>query len=327
MTEPTITEDGVSPEKLAKVMQQINLLLARADHPTTPIPEAELSRERAERLMFRYRVAEASLDSETKAKMGIKPMKATWWVAPAGSEFSMQYRQMAAYVVHHVGAYAVSRYDRKMEDGVETGWTNFDVYGFESDLRYGELLWNSIRIAFKSLLEPKLDRNLSDMNNVFAMRNAGMERIRIAEIMGYGLSGSATSKVTRLYKKACAEKGEDAATLLGKGNNVKTFRRSYADSFGEEIWQRLYRLRTAVGLNSHELVLANRMDEIMEMLYIDHPNLRPRPMDPNAPVMKFRKQRARKFVERPVNYAAQDRGRAAANRVDLGPLAKERRLP
>lgn len=311
--------ETVSPEKLAKVMKLINDLLARADHPNTPVAEADMSRERAEILMFRYKVEEASLDAESKAKMGIKPRKVEWTISTLGNEFATQYGSMAAYVVNHVGAYAVRGWGR----GDNNGWNVYEVYGFESDLAYGEMLWNSIRIAFKSQLEPKLDPSLSEMENVYRMRNAGMERIRIAMVMGFGDTGSATGKVTRLFKKACAAKGENSAVLLGKGNNVKTFRRSYADSFAEEMWSRLLRLRTARGQNSHEIVLANRMDEIMELLYTDHPSLRP-----NTGVAQqgttYRKQRARKYVEPKVNYDARERGRDAARRVDLGPTGTPR---
>ena len=313
--------DTVSPEKLAKVMAQINLLLARADHPNTPPAEAELSRERAEILMFRYKVEEASLDAESKAQMGIRPRKAAWWIAPYNSEFANQYRAMASYVVHHVGAQAVSDYGSG-DDGKQ--WSKFEVYGFESDLAYGEMLWNSIRIAFMSQLEPARDSRLSDENNVYAMRNAGMERIRIAEIMGFGKTGPACAKVTRLFKSACSARNEDAAVLLGKGNSVKTFRNSYADSFAAEMWSRLNRLRAARGADSHAVVLASRMDDIMEMVYADHPRLRPQSFDPNAPVFKMRKQRARKYVERPTNWTAQTRGREAAGRVDLGPAGTGR---
>lgn len=318
--------EKVSPEKLKRVMAQINALIARADHPATPAPEAELSRIRAERMMFLYRIEEASLDADTKMAMGIRPTKAMWLVCPRGhtrleNEFNDQYAQMAAYVVHHVDGAAVRKihYD-------ETGqaWDAYTVYGFESDLAYGELLWNSMRIAFKSLLEPGMDPRLSDMENIFRMRNAGMERIRIADVMGYGTTGSATARVTNLFKKACAEHGVDAKEMTGKGNNVKTFRRSYAEAFTNEMWSRLYSLRNARGLNSHAMVLANRKDAVMELLYEDYPSMRPATPPPGGWKTVARKTRYRKPVERATNYAAADKGRQAARRVDLGSTGDNR---
>lgn len=313
--------NDVSPAKLRKVMDQVNQLLLLADDPGATPAESERARERAERLMFLYKIQEASLDAEEKMRMGIRPMSAKWRVAPLRSEFSRQYSSMANYVVHHIDAMAVQSWEH--EDGVT--WITFQVYGFESDLAYGESLWNGIRIAFKQKLEPVLDPSLSDEANVFAMRNAGMERIRIAEIMGFGTTGSATAKVTKLFKQACAARGENANVLLGKGNSVKTYRSSYASAFADEMWNRLWKMRTARGQESHTLVLASRKDEIMELLYTDHPSLRPRPVDPNAPMPKVSRRRMAKPKERPVNYAAADRGREAARSVDIG-AAGGRRL-
>lgn len=320
----------VSPEKLRKVMEQINLLLARADHPNTPPPEAELSRTRAERMMFLYRIEEASLDSESKAKMGIKPMKATWRVCTWNNEFADQYRSLVSTVVNHVDGLGVTRHEW---DADGTGWAMVDVYGFESDLAYGEALWASIRLAFRSMLEPTLDERLSEAENVYRMRNAGMERIRIAEVMGYGTTGSATAKVTRIFKAACAERGEDAAVLLGKGNNVKQYRKSYSEAFSNTMWTRLYNLRTGRGQNSGEIVLANRKEECRELMYADYPHLRPKVMTPEekaASDERIRKALAKARRRKPkpdrTNWAAHDRGAHAARTVDLGPVG-DRRLP
>lgn len=311
----------VSPEKLRRVMALINNLLARADHPNTPPEEAKVSRERAEREMARYRVEEAALSVEQKAQMGIKPRMTEWRVAPLRSEFSMEYRQMAAYVINHIGGYGVSTYDYS-NDGT---WLVYKVYGFESDLAYGDLLWASIRNAFAGNLEPAVDPALSDEDNVYRLRNAGIERGRIGVLMGWGGEGTqGPGKVTRVFKKACAARGEDPKALSGKGNNMRTFRRSYAEAFADQIWHRLYALRTARGQISGELVMANRMDEIMEMVYTSHPSLRPQPRDPNAPAPKVRKQRARKPVERPTNWAAARRGEDAARSIDIGSVGASR---
>ena len=308
----------VSPEKLRKVQELVNNLLARADHPTTPAPEAKVSRERAERLMAQYRIDEANLDAVEKARMGIKPTHRVVRVYPLGSEFSMQYRTMLAYIVNHVEATAVSILP-------EDGWVVWDVFGFESDLAYAEMLWASVRIAFQQRLEPEHDGSLSDEENVFRMRNAGMERGRIGEVMGWGGEGTqGPNKVTRVFKRACAERGVDAKAVTGKGNNMKTFRHSYAEAFASEIWNRLWELRTARGQMSGAVVLANRADEVKEFMYTVYPQMRPRPVDPNAPVAKQRPMRFRKAKERPVNWNAARLGQQAARTVDIGGVGGRR---
>jgi hypothetical protein len=316
-----VSINDVTPEKLAKILERVRLMMARADHPNTPVAEADLCRERAERLIAQYRIEEASLGAEDKARMGIKPTAAWWDVCPLGSEFSMAYRAMASYVLNHVGAVgAVSKYETiTAEDGTQTTWLRYKVYGFASDLAYGDILWQSIKIGFAGKLEPRYDPSLSDEENVYRMRSAGMERNRIGQAMGWGWEGKAPAKVTRTFKKACEARGESASVLTGKGNNVKTFRRSYADGFASEMFHRLYRLRSATGQNTTSLVMANRDEVIREAMYQDYPNLRPVPVGGVAAANGKAIRRARKQPERPTNWAAMERGRSAAGTVDLGP--------
>lgn len=324
--------ENVSPEKLAKIMDRIRLILAKAENPASTPAEQEMCREQAEKLMSQYRLEESELDEGDKARMGIHPVVRVWDIYAADSEFSKFYTAMASYVLDHVGAYAVWTHDfRQNTDNLgRTLWSQFKVYGFESDLAYGELLWNSIRLAFAEKLEPSRDDSLTAEENVFRMRNAGMERIRIARVMGWGDTGSATSKVTAHFKRACAARGEDADVLLGKGNSVKTFRKVYAQSFADEIWSRMWHLRTARGQYSTGLVLANRMEAVMELVYRDHPSLRPPTAEEIArraeanKGKKARKVRARKPETVAWNPAAEARGRSAAASVDLGAVGGNR---
>lgn len=327
-----MSTNNVSPAKLRKVMETINLLIARADHPNTPAPEAELSRQRAERMMYQYRIDEASLDDTERARMGIRPVRREMRVYPLGNEFADYYRAMASYVMSHVDARAVSKYVHD-EDG--TTWLTFDVFAYESDLGYAEVLWNSIRLGFKSKLEPDVDPTLSDEENVYNMRNAGMERVRISEKMGWGGNeGNGPIKVTRIYKRACKARGEDGRDLLGKGNSMKAFRITYAESFQNTIWERMWKLRQARGQESHGLVLANRAEIIAEAMYEAYPHLRPVPareVDDRPLTAKEKRARdrrldrlmaraAREAAARPYSAAGAQRGAAAADSIDLGPV-------
>lgn len=327
MSDNTSHEDingmPVSPEKLAKVMALINNLLARADHPNTPPDEAKVARARAEREMARYRVEEASLDAESKAKMGIKPMHRLFTVAPIRSEFTVQYQQMLSYIVNHVGAMPVSKWETIDGQYMQV----FDVFGFESDIAYAELLWASVRAAFKGQLEPEVDPNASDEDNVYRLRQAGIERGRIGVLMGWGGEGTnGPVKVTKVFKRACEARGEDPKALSGKGNNMKTFRRSYADAFVDTIWTRMWELRQARGQFSGEVVMANRMDDVKELLYTTYPSLRPKPLTPEQieAQRKASRRRVAKPKDRPVNWEAANRGAAAARSIDLGSVGGNR---
>jgi hypothetical protein len=311
----------VSPEKLRKIMARVEHLLLIADNPTTIPAEAEIARNQAETYMTQYRIAESKLDTVEKARMGIRPTHRKIVVCRSDSEFSQQYNAMLSYVTHHVDGFAVSSWDYSDNEHVLV----FDIFGFESDIAYAEMLWNAMRLAFSQKLEPTLDPNKDEIDNVYAMRCAGMERARIGLIMGWGGEGTkGPGKVTRLFKKGCERHGDDPTVLLGKGNNVKTYRRSFADAFKDEMWSRLYNLRSQRGLDSDgTLVLANRKDEVMELLYTTYPNLRPSkdpmPYKPSGKTPKFKMPKPQ-----PTNYAAERRGREAAQTVDLGPSAKGR---
>ena len=313
--------NAVTAEKLRKIMERVERMLAIADDPGATPGEADTARTQAEALMFKYRLDEARLDSTEKAKMGIRPTHRIIPVCDLMSEFDADYRRMLLYVVAHVDGIAVTKYEHG-QDG--RTMLVMDVFGYESDIAYAEVLWSAMRIAFSKRLEPKRDDSVDDIENVYRMRMAGMERARIGIIMGWGGEGTkGPGKVTSLFKKGCVRHGEDASLLLGKGNNVRTFRRSYASAFADEMWHRLYALRNSRGLDSDgTIVLANRADEIREFMYSVYPSLRPQPVkvDPNAKPAKMPKFKMPK--ERPVNYVAQARGREAARSVDLGPAAR-----
>jgi hypothetical protein len=187
-------------------------------------------------------------------------------------------------------------------------------------------------------MEPKWDTTLSDEENVYRMRSAGMERIRIASVMGFGTTTSATSKVTRLYKKACEARGE-AATLTGKGNSVKDFRIVYSDEFTDTFWYRLYEARNAVDAEIQEggLVLHGRKDRVDEALYAKYPSMRPTPegraIGENAKAKKVRQYKEtaadRRRREKRYTVAGQagaHAGKAAANEVTIKGQTPKRRL-
>lgn len=320
-------QNTVSPEKLRKVMDLIANLMARADHPNTPPEEAATARARAEREMQRYRIDEANLDATEKAKMGIKPTHRLVKVAPLRSEFLRNYSTMLSYVMSHCDAIGISKWET---DETGTTWQVVDMFGFESDLGYAELLWNSIRAAFADRLEPAHDPSLSDEDNVYRMRNAGMERGRIGEVMGWGGEGTqGPNKVTRVFKKACAARGESPQALSGKGNNMRTFRSSYAEAFADEMWDRMWQLRTARGQVTGALVLKDRIKDVKELMYTVYPQMRPVPLTDEerariAAQKPKKPRKPRKPVERPVNWDAARRGAEAARSVDIGSVGGSR---
>jgi len=310
--------------KLDSMMEKVRNLLARADHPNTPPAEADTARAMAERIRVKYAIEEdALIKSGALAGEQYKPGVKNMPVCPWDSPYMQTYYSLAVYAAQHTGC----RHHYSSAYNPETGTYDLVLVmvGFEADLRFAEALYVSARIVFADRMEPKHDPNLSDEDNVYKMRSAGLERGRIGTLMGWGGEGTqGPNKVTRVYKRACQARGEDAV-VTGRSMNVKLFRETYADGFRNEFWRRLYRARNAAGTDAAgTLVLANRQDEVDEAFYERFPNLRPAPEGSReigeGKSTKAKKLRGPTKAEREREYkrmysAAGQAGRAAGQRA------------
>lgn len=307
------------------MLRKIQALLDKADSTTFPA-EAESLRERAEILMHKYRIEEAML---AKAEpTGIAPVWRDITIVVPGSEWSSHYYTLFIYCMRHLDV----RYNAKHVAGV--GYVAHCV-GFESDLRFAELLWTNVRLAFSGKLDPKVDPGKSDQQNAYAMRAAGWEGRRIALALWGSEAKSLRVKARKLFAKEAEARGEDPGALLGRDVNVKTFRTSYADGFLSEFHHRLYVMRTHRAEESTGLVLAGRKEAVDEAFYEEYPNLKPAgklPSDRSAQeCQRCAKAKSGGCREHPWNrrstaapkqparnWDAVARGREAARQVDMG---------
>ena len=343
----TTTDNTVDDKKVGDMLRKVQALLARADHPNTPAPEAESCRVKAEQIMFNYRIDEAMLSLSGKQGTELIPGWKQWDICDINSEYSYYYRMILQDVIEHVGIKHVVKQGVKREHYNEDGTFSHntfvyeaDVCGSESDLQIAELLFTAAAVAFQSKMEPKYDSTLSDQVNAYLMRSAGMEGWRIAQAI-YGKDDkSLRPKVRAMFKKEAEARGEDPTPLLGKGNSMKDYRESYAKGFEDTLYQRLVRMRQARGDNEHGLVLASRNERILEEFYAKYESRRPKNPDqfagtkwedprkncPKCQAAKsgycrdhgyLRPKAARLTADR-TNYTALERGRDAARTVDLG---------
>jgi hypothetical protein len=255
-------------QRLDDMMRKVEGLLAKADDTAVTPEEADSYRAMAERIMIKYKIEQEDLIKRGDLKVdGLNVMFVQTKAYPWTSEYTTVYNSLLSYAIHHAG---VKGYFEGYEDGEYLIW----LIGYEADIRFAKALFMNARLVFADRMEPKYDPNLSDDENVYRMRSAGMERGRIGQYMGWG--DKAHQKVTRVYKRACAAKGEDAV-LTGKTTNVKDFRKAYADGFVSEFWARLSRARNAVDdeITDGGLVLHGREDRIKEAMYNRWPHLRP----------------------------------------------------
>lgn len=342
----SIPNQEVSEQKLGDMLRKVQALLARADHPNTPVPEAESARAMAEKLMFNYRIDEAMLSLTGKQGTELIPGWKQFDLCDNGSEYATYYRLMFQDIYRHVGVKAVVKSGVRREHHNPDGTFSHSVYvyeadvcGYASDLQIVELLFTAASVAFQSRLEPKYDLTLSEQVNAYLMRSAGMEGWRIAEAIYGKTDKSLRPKVRAMFKKEAEARGEDPTPLLGKGNMMKDYRLSYANGFVDTFNQRLSRMRAARGDNERGMVLASRNERIAEEFYTKYPSQRPVNPDrfsntawedprKNCPKCQAAKSgycrdhgylKPRMARGGPkMNYAAMERGADAARKVDLG---------
>jgi hypothetical protein len=312
-------------EKLESMMRKIRAMLERADHPNTPAPEADTARRKAEAMMHKYRIEESML-AESEPEKGVVPVFREWPLYPVGAAYDTVYLSLISYIGSHVGIRIKCAYKIMGEDAdgfaVGSAQVVVQAVGYDVDLRYAEFLYQSARSVFVSHMEPKVDPNLSDEENVYRLRSAGMERIKVAEMMGWVKGGA---KVTRLYKAACEARGEEPV-LTGKGNMMGAFRESYANHFKTEFWLRLNRAKDGVDVTAGALVLAGRKENVDEAFYNLFPEHRPDKVakTTNKPARKARARRWTKADERrwmqsqsAAGRAGEQRGKSAAQSIDI----------
>lgn len=324
--------------KFQSMLDKVQALLARAEHPNTPDAEADLCRTKAEAIMFKYKIDQAMLKDSERDESYNKPAKRTIWISPFTNGWYRQQYSLAVSCFMHAECEFVYAWRRNDEDG-GTLWLALDVYGYPGDIQYGEMLFIACRLTFLARLEPGVREDLNVDENIYALRHAGVERIRIAQMVGWITRSQiankkyepesqkavdkACARVTSAIKRSCKAKGEDPKPLLGQGNNMKTYRESFAHGYNETIRMRLNRLRFERGLDSDgAIVLVKRHQDVLAMMYKDHPSTDPDNVQECAKCKASksghcRQHPAQKYKTTKVNERAYGRGVSAGARVDL----------
>jgi hypothetical protein len=247
-------------------LRQVQSLLDRAEHPNTPPAEAKASRAKAEALMAKYRIAEEEA-RKTAVAQGIdtvKPVVVDFPICRYSSEYSNQYEMLYYYITEHVG-------------NIQSAFTNGNgeriaiMVGFESDVKYAQALYTTLRLHFANTLEPTIDPTMTDEENIYRLRSAGMTRPDIRVAMGWP-EGTAP-KIQKLYEKACKARGEDPV-VAGRTVNAKLYRKSFAESYVSTVSTRLWEMRQS-SEGGTGMVLAGRSAAVREAYYERFPQFRP----------------------------------------------------
>jgi hypothetical protein len=262
-----MTETQFDAKTLQNKLRQVQALLDRAEHPNTPPAEAEESRRKAETLMRKYQIEEEAARQGRIAEglESIKPIIDEFPICAYNSQYRDHYISLMYNIVAHVGNIEMAY---KYVSGEQMGF----MVGFESDVRYAQTLYTSLRLHFAQTLEPTYDPSVSYEENVYRMRTAGIERHRIAQMIWPDGRPKGTPEVSDLYKRACSARGEDPK-VVGRSTNVKTYRKSFADSYVGRIDMRLWEMRQSEP--GAELQLRGRKQAVEDLFYERFPHLKP----------------------------------------------------
>lgn len=309
-----------------QAMSKVNALLRHADDPANTPEAQEAYRAKADALMFQYKIETLSAP---EAFSTIKPISVSFPLAEAHNEHSVTYRLLAIYIAEHVGA----RYAFNIVRDEVSGYNMWAVtlVGFESDVRYAEVLWHAAAVTYGSRMEPKITSNMPLDQAAFLLRQAGWEGHRVAvKLLGENTK-STRSRVRRLADTYAERTGQPTMA----GVDVKAYRDAYTTGFLGTLNERLYRLRAARGADSSGLVLANATEAVDEMFYTLYPHMRPSDaptvawVDPRKSCERCKASKRGECREHYVPLGRSSRGRAfsqagyarggdAARSVDIG---------
>jgi hypothetical protein len=302
--------------------------------------EALKMRLRADAMMLRYAIAEIMADQSKPAEERTKPTIITVEVGGWDSDILNYIGDLAADIAKHcrckIRVYSKYDYDAK-------AW-QAKVYGFESDVRYFEFLYTTLRLHMLGVLIPKMDPALSFQENCYRLHNAGYNWLEIAAMEGWrkypgqnGVPGHLVrfynpslgeelpaGKIGGLYKRAyyaaCKEKGESPLKLAAGGTD--TYRKSAAYGYTSRLDQRLRAVRDAreAASTGAEIVLLSRLDDLDKMYREDNPELFPTEEQIKAAKTAGKKIRVRASAYKAPKFseAGYQNGVKHANTADLG---------
>lgn len=245
---------------------KIQALIANSEDESLPETARAMYRTKAEEFMRLYRVAEE--DALATDPGSAAPITKTIRLAGV-TELVSWYTMVFSSIAAHTGVRWVTRYT------ADYSGTEATVVGYEGDVRYAEFLWTAALLTFVTRIDPSWDADLTVEENVYRLRNAGIERRVIADrAWGNGSQASARSKVQRIYLRECANRGE-TARATGLSHDTATYRQAYARSFRDTLRRRLMDARDAVDASAGALVMHGREARVDEAFYALFPHLRP----------------------------------------------------
>jgi hypothetical protein len=315
------------------MLKRVRALIAQAEHENTDPVEAATYRAKADQMMSEYAISEAQLRASRPVGERAKP--GIIYVATNARSYEMQYRlsDLVTIIARHTRC-MVRNYDRFNKE--EVCWES-KVYGYESDLRYFEMLYTTLRLHMLGALRPRYEASLTMEQNCYNLHNAGYNWLEIAKMDGWRKVGTRPGEsgeiwehtdgrrqgnhmVGSRYKRACYRAAKAAGTEVERipAGGTETYRKSAAWGYVDGIRSRLREASDKREAGT-ELALKVSMDDLLAFFHRDDPVAVVVEVDDieEAP-KKERKVRERKFTPAPFSPSAYAAGNRHARTADLG---------
>ena len=276
-----------------KVLNKIRGLISKAENleelgDEASLNEAQACRAAADAMMQKYAVEE--WQTMRAAPVQQKPTRIKIDIGEEGNEFMTEMASLVNIVAKFCKCSSIwmagSAY--KAMDRQEYCW----VYGYESDLRYFELLFTTLFMHMGGAIFPKPDPTKTLGENAYELHNAGLNWFDIAKAYGWyqvppqphepvdmyvnretherATWARAIGSIKKAYTQEINKRGEKFLRIPANGS--KTFRLNAAQGYLNRIRQRLDEISGQRGAGA-ELVLRDKEQNIDEAMIADFPGM------------------------------------------------------
>lgn len=194
-----------------KIMDRVAKLLAIAEHPNTPGPEAELALAQANSLITKHAIDEALLRQSQTVSDRRAVTHAT--IILGGGTFR-PYLQTIFTTAAETLRVSVANKTVRTSDGLDQ---EYHMYGAAEDVAWLDMLFNMIKLQFLLKLDPRWDNSKTYDANVYTFKVAGYKWSEIDQIaVDHGhASRESTAKVNVARYSFYGNVPEDAVLVVG----------------------------------------------------------------------------------------------------------------
>lgn len=272
-----------------KILTKVRGLIAKAESLSQSgdpdqAREADACRKMADAMMLKYAIDAATLRNSQPADVRAKPTKIKVGVCEVGSPYERWFMLLVQTVAEHCRCMVLVGMANQTNPDLIAAFRSHGykvtatVYGWESDLRYFEILYTSVLLHMSGGIDPRPDFSLTDGENAFRLHNSGFNWGEIARMYygrhEHGWDGSKVLKGEyypgkywkREYDKYIRKNSLERVSLPPKFTESArlNYRLNFARSYATTITKRLWMDREARDTGA-ALVLASSMEEIRKL--------------------------------------------------------------